>query len=48
MLRSIADNFQNWLKGWAQKRNIPVVEAPKGRRDEFVEPYFNRVSQRRS
>ena len=22
------------------KRNIPVLEAPKGRRDEFVEPYF--------
>jgi hypothetical protein len=25
---------------WSEKRNIPVLEAPKGRRDEFVEPYF--------
>ena len=43
VLRGIAENFQTWLKGWAEKRNIPVVEAPKGRRDEFVEPYFNRA-----
>jgi hypothetical protein len=43
VLRGIADDFQTWLKGWAGKRNIPVVEAPKGRRDEFVEPYFNRA-----
>lgn len=39
-LRSIADRFQLWLKPWSQKRNIPVLEAPKGRRDEFIEPYF--------
>jgi hypothetical protein len=43
VLRGIAENFQTWLKGWAGKRNIPVVEAPRGRRDEFVEPYFNRA-----
>jgi hypothetical protein len=23
-----------------EKRGVPVLEAPKGRRDEFVEPYF--------
>ena len=27
----------------AEKRNIPIVEAPKGRRDEFVDPYFERA-----
>ena len=42
-LRGIADQFQSWLKGWSEKRNIPIVEAPKGRRDEFVEPYFKRA-----
>jgi hypothetical protein len=31
VLRGIADDFQTWLKGWAGKRNIPIVEAPKGR-----------------
>jgi hypothetical protein len=41
VLRSIADQFQQWLKGWMERRNIPVVEAPRwGRRDEFVDPYF--------
>jgi len=39
-LRGIADHFQQWLKAWSAKHNIPVLEAPKGRRDEFVEPYF--------
>ena len=42
-LRSIAEQFQHWLKGWSEKRNIPVVEAPKGRRDDFVDPYFKRA-----
>ena len=39
-LGGIADHFQQWLKGWSDKRNTPVLEAPKGRRDAFVEPYF--------
>jgi hypothetical protein len=43
-LRGIVDQFQSWLKGWSEKRNIPIVEAPKGRRDEFVEPYFKRAT----
>jgi hypothetical protein len=42
-LRGIAEQFQTWLKAWAGKRNIPVVEAPQGRRDDFVDPYFNRA-----
>jgi hypothetical protein len=42
-LRGIAEQFQTWLKTWAIKRNIPVVEAPQGRRDDFVDPYFNRA-----
>ncbi len=40
VLRDIAEQFQRWLKGWSEKRNISVVEAPKGRRDDFVDPYF--------
>ena len=27
----------------AKKRNIPIVEAPKGRRDEFIDPSFERA-----
>ena len=40
VLHGIADRFQPWLKAWSAKHNVPVMEAPKGRRDEFVEPYF--------
>jgi hypothetical protein len=43
ILREIADQFQCWVKERAAKRNIPIVEAPKGRRDEFVDPYFKRA-----
>src|SRR5208337_4429367 len=39
-LRGIADGFQQWLKSWSTKRNVPILDAPKGRRDGFVEPYF--------
>src|ERR1700738_911358 len=42
-LRGIADRFQQWLTERAEKRNIPIVEAPKGGRDEFVDPYFERT-----
>src|ERR1700738_254818 len=42
-LTNIADQFQRWVKERAAKRNIPIVEAPKGRRDEFVDPYFERA-----
>ena len=34
--RDIAEQFQRWLKGWSEKRNIPVAEAPKGRRDNSI------------
>ena len=39
-LRSISDEFQRWVKERAAKRNIPILDAPNGRRDEFVDPYF--------
>jgi len=47
-LRGIADRFQFWLHPWAAKRNIPILDAPKGRRDEFVEPYFKGQNPTRS
>jgi hypothetical protein len=43
-LRSIADQFQQWVKERAAQRNIPIVDAPDGRRDEFVDPYFERAT----
>jgi hypothetical protein len=39
-LRGISDEFQQWVKERAAKRNIPILDAPEGRRDEFVDPYF--------
>jgi hypothetical protein len=40
VLRAAAEQFQAWVKAQAENWNAPIVEAPKGRRDEFVEPYF--------
>jgi hypothetical protein len=40
VLRGAAEQFPDWVKDQADRWNAPVVEAPKGRRDEFVEPYF--------
>jgi len=43
VLRDIADQFQGWVKNRAQKWDAPILDAPAGRRDEFVEPYFRRA-----
>jgi hypothetical protein len=40
VLREIADQFHNWVKNRCQKWDTPMLEAPEGRRDDFVEPYF--------
>ena len=43
VLRDISTQFHNWAKNRSQKWNVPILEAPDGRRDEFVEPYFKRA-----
>ena len=40
ILRGAAEQFQVWVKEQAGEWNAPIVDAPKGRRDEFVDPYF--------
>lgn len=42
-LREIAEQFHNWVKNRAQKWDAPILEAPAGRRDDFVAPYFKRA-----
>ena len=39
-LRDIAEQFQNWVKNRCQKWGVPILDAPEGRRDDFVDPYF--------
>src|SRR5215467_8562553 len=40
VLRGAAEQFQTWVKEQADRWDTPIIEAPKGRRDEFVEPHF--------
>src|SRR2546421_6311299 len=40
ILRGAAEQFHVWVKERAAEWTAPIVEAPKGRRDEFVDPYF--------
>lgn len=42
-LRDIAGQFHNWVQNRSQKWGAPIVEAPQGRRDDFVDPYFRRA-----
>jgi len=42
-LRDIASQFHNWVNNRAQTWGAPLLDAPAGRRDEFVEPYFKRA-----
>jgi hypothetical protein len=44
-LRDIADQFQNWVKNRCQKWGAPILDAPEGRRDDFVDPYFKHANK---
>lgn len=40
VLRDIATQYHNWVQNRSQRWKAPILQAPNGRRDEFVEPYF--------
>jgi hypothetical protein len=40
VLTNIADQFGYWVKSRFREMGAPTLEAPEGRRDEFIEPYF--------
>ena len=42
-LRGIAEQYQNWVKNRSEKWGAPIVDAPAGRRDDFVDSYFKRA-----
>ena len=39
-LGDIAEQYKNWVTNRSQKWGVPVLEAPDGRRDDFIDPYF--------
>jgi hypothetical protein len=43
VLREITSQFHNWVKDRSQKWQAPILDAPAGRRDEFVDRYFKRA-----
>ena len=43
VLTDIATQYQRWVVAQATAWRTPIVEAPAGRRDAFVEPYFRRA-----
>jgi hypothetical protein len=43
VLREIADQFHHGVKNHSEKWGAPILDAPEGRRDEFVEPYFRQA-----
>jgi hypothetical protein len=43
VLTGIADQFRDWITARAQKWGVPILEAPEGRRDDFVDRYFRRA-----
>ena len=43
VLTDIASQYQRWVIAQAKTWRTPIVEAPAGRRDAFVEPYFRRA-----
>ena len=48
VLRQVANQYHNWAEHSAQKWGVEIVDAPKGRRDDFVKPYFEKAQPRPS
>lgn len=42
-LTDIADQFKNWVTNRSLKWGVPILEAPEGRRDDFVDQFFKRA-----
>jgi len=42
-LGDIAEQYRNWVTNRSQKWDLPILEAPDGRRDDFIDPYFKRA-----
>jgi len=43
LLTDIADQFRDWITQRARKWDVPILDAPEGRRDDFVDSYFRRA-----
>lgn len=43
VLTDIADQFAYWVKNRSEKWGTPILDAPDGRRDEFVDRYFRKA-----
>jgi hypothetical protein len=43
VLHEIANQFHNWVVNRSQKWGAPIMEAPEGRRDDFIDRYFRRA-----
>ena len=44
VLRDIATQYQHWVTAQAARWRAPIVDAPAGRRDDFVDRYFRRAA----
>lgn len=43
VLTDIADQFKNWVTNRSLKWGVPILDAPDGRRDDYLDPYFKRA-----
>lgn len=44
VLRDIATQYQHWVTVQAARWHAPIIDAPAGRRDDFVDRYFHRAT----
>ncbi|HTD26195.1 MAG TPA: hypothetical protein VK649_04440, partial [Candidatus Elarobacter sp.] len=43
LLRDVAAQFHHWVTTRVRHWGAPLLDAPEGRRDDFVAPYFQRA-----
>jgi hypothetical protein len=43
LLTGVADQFRDWVTNHSQQWGVPILEAPEGRRDDFMDPCFKQA-----
>ena len=47
-LGDIAEQYKNFVTNRSQKWDVPVLEPPDGRRDDFIDPFSSKPNPIRS
>ena len=43
--RTLSGDYHDWVRQWAKQQNVEIVEPPDVRRENWVQPYYQQLTQ---